>query len=870
MKFSHLKKGLALAISMVAVGSQTYADEPTLLEPSNDDCGVPPPSVDAGADLGEGFTFGLTTDGLIYHSAEPGHNPSFSILQVLSGPGGSALPAVEYQATTGSTYPRYEYQLESVEAGTQYTLEIRLQGNQFGTGQCIHQITVAPGEGVETSPCFTPPSSGGSDPSTPSFLPSVSMTVDNNQAVLQGGDGSSQPNFALYTFANDSTNVSQCFGDCAVNWPPLVIQSPEALIGAGGVTGEFATIERNRLSDDGCEEITEHQVTYNGDPLYFFIGDTEPGQSTGASIDGWDLATAELIPQMPVIPNPMPGLKTPVLGKQPGSHGFTFDVNGRNVQLRAGNVLQLVVHDTAYADGVGDYLVGIGDRGFEMYCSNNQVEWHLETLKANEYGVFDGTVPGSCYGKYWYFFRHHKRGPVNNDPESIWTYSALFEVDENNPDDRIDPDQRPTITDVTSNWFRFRHPHAQDGNTEAIFDSQNNSSLLSGLDRYTSTMTDGPNGVQLDHGVHGSVLRIEALETGQTPNAPPTYAFNINTCCGNAFDYGNVITYEMTAIAGSIDSQTYNTHQHYVVGLGFSSPLGDPRLTLAGDAATNMVFADEGSHVELEKDAVFTQHVTTLSSNQDVDDFLRGHHLFHGVNPNVQGSTALHEVLIGRDSCGNCHFRDGRGSIVVNTDKGPRVPPPVFGVSLLEFVEGAEAGFTWNGTVPTVREQIENALVADHGVSPASLGSDLDLIVQYTRLLTVPNREVNSYSKEGVAEGHVLFYKAGCADCHQENQRTRADAPAEFANLTISPFTDMKIHNVNGGSFRTAPLWGLGTNIRLLERNGRDLLLMHDGSATTIEGAINAHDGDASESRQTFNDLSEEEKTQLVDFIKTL
>ena len=157
-------------------------------------------------------------------------------------------------------------------------------------------------------------------------------------------------------------------------------------------------------------------------------------------------------------------------------------------------------------------------------------------------------------------------------------------------------------------------------------------------------------------------------------------------------NYGNIISYELTAV--TVDwpngAQNYNTFQNYVVGQGFNT-FGDPRLAMAGRASTNMVLSGVGSHVQMEQDAIFTQHLITLVDEDDVDAFLEGHHLFHGVRHRADGdnqsdNNILGEIQIGDDACGRCHFRDGRGSEVVNTPKGPRVAPPVYGVGLLQWI----------------------------------------------------------------------------------------------------------------------------------------------------------------------------------------
>ena len=291
--------------------------------PTPGTCGGPTPAPLAGDD----FFFGVNSEGVAYHVIQQGTGFVFLCVD------GSCDVQPTYNAARG----RYEVQ---AEAGQGHTLEFKYQ---FADGnQCIMgPRTFESGTGTSTQGEYcTIPSNGGGDnaapPAPPAPDPSVGIRVINGNAELIGGEGSSLPGFTLYTFDDDRNNVSNCSGGCADNWPPLVISNADDLIGAGGVTGSFGTIERERLSDDGCTTITEYQVTYNGAPLYFFANDNAPGDTNGANINGWNVAIADLIPQMPVIENPMPALKTPVTGKQPGSHGYTFDLNGRNIEITYG------------------------------------------------------------------------------------------------------------------------------------------------------------------------------------------------------------------------------------------------------------------------------------------------------------------------------------------------------------------------------------------------------------------------------------------------------------------------------------------------------------------------------------------------------
>lgn len=75
----------------------------------------------------------------------------------------------------------------------------------------------------------------------------------------------------LYWFAPDTPAQSKCIGSCAAYWPPV----PGHAAAAAGVPGHFSTIRRS----DGSV-----QATYNGHPLYTYLGDSGPGQAHGNNI----------------------------------------------------------------------------------------------------------------------------------------------------------------------------------------------------------------------------------------------------------------------------------------------------------------------------------------------------------------------------------------------------------------------------------------------------------------------------------------------------------------------------------------------------------------------------------------------------------
>jgi predicted lipoprotein with Yx(FWY)xxD motif len=79
----------------------------------------------------------------------------------------------------------------------------------------------------------------------------------------------------LYLFAPDKRGKSTCYGSCASYWPPLLVTGKPT---AG--TGVKASLLGVTVRKDG-----KHQVTYNGHPLYAYVGDTAAGKTSGEGLD---------------------------------------------------------------------------------------------------------------------------------------------------------------------------------------------------------------------------------------------------------------------------------------------------------------------------------------------------------------------------------------------------------------------------------------------------------------------------------------------------------------------------------------------------------------------------------------------------------
>ena len=116
----------------------------------------------------------------------------------------------------------------------------------------------------------TAPASGGA-----SSVATLSATSTNLGTILVDGSGRT-----LYLFEKDQPNQSACAGACVAAWP--VDQSsgtPKA--GSGVKASLLGTIKRS----DGAT-----QVTYNHHPLYYYSGDSGPGQQNGQGLNAFGAA----------------------------------------------------------------------------------------------------------------------------------------------------------------------------------------------------------------------------------------------------------------------------------------------------------------------------------------------------------------------------------------------------------------------------------------------------------------------------------------------------------------------------------------------------------------------------------------------------
>jgi CxxC motif-containing protein (DUF1111 family) len=165
-----------------------------------------------------------------------------------------------------------------------------------------------------------------------------------------------------------------------------------------------------------------------------------------------------------------------------------------------------------------------------------------------------------------------------------------------------------------------------------------------------------------------------------------------------------------------------------------------------------------------------------------------------------------------------------------------------------------------------------------HEIDPEVSTQTVQDVVFYLKTLKAPVQR--NQNDPDIISGKQVFTNIGCAKCHTPQLVSGTSSIAALSNKTFFPYTDLLLHDMGAGlddgytegsaataEWRTPPLWGLG-----LSKNsqGGKYFLLHDGRANTIEGAIVLHGGEANQSRNNFQQLNAEQKSQLIKFLESL
>jgi CxxC motif-containing protein (DUF1111 family) len=198
--------------------------------------------------------------------------------------------------------------------------------------------------------------------------------------------------------------------------------------------------------------------------------------------------------------------------------------------------------------------------------------------------------------------------------------------------------------------------------------------------------------------------------------------------------------------------------------------------------------------------------------------------------------------------------------------------------TLLEFNAGAypqEMGITT--PLSPVEETINGKPVppeTDPAPDPELSIEDVELATAFTRFLAPPPQQQfkNSVDKDLAARGKRLFESLNCAVCHVPSMKTGPSPIKALDRKDVALYSDLLLHamgaeladiclaHAHPSEFRTEMLMGL----RFRE------VFLHDGSAKTVQEAIERHGGEARRSRDKFKDLNERDKKAVLKFLETI
>ncbi len=133
-------------------------------------------------------------------------------------------------------------------------------------------VSACGSSGSSSAASGSTPAAGASSPASSAPASSAGGTALDVKTIGSQQVVTNSKGFTVYWFAPDTSTTSKCTGSCATYWPP--VKGPASAM--SGVTGTLGTITR----PDGTT-----QATYDGHPLYTYVGDTAAGQAKGNGLN---------------------------------------------------------------------------------------------------------------------------------------------------------------------------------------------------------------------------------------------------------------------------------------------------------------------------------------------------------------------------------------------------------------------------------------------------------------------------------------------------------------------------------------------------------------------------------------------------------
>jgi len=671
--------------------------------------------------------------------------------------------------------------------------------------------------------------------------PTTEIAARNN--MLIGGPDSEKPGFTLYTFDNDLVSAtSTCYDECAQNWPPVIVTD-----GAASGLQNLSTITRA----DGTQ-----QAAFNGQPLYFFIGDVEAGNTNGDGAGGvWHLVEVGKI--------------------------------GDFVSLFDESTSLAPVASFTREDGV--IVTRVADRGRDRHAKDITEQDHYDHFLAHYWEYRTARIQLEDYtqlGQSLIKVTMITEAELGAREFRVWyngsTTTGQFNFNPQKDEEKVNPNETGVVFVGRGSWNDDFEKISEEGHQFKY--------TLDIIDEWESGRPIGPI-------TTGQRMEFEA---SQFLLAPPA---------GSRLNYYGTTFLYITGQPGvhPFEWERTNFDDSYPIPtkglLGGATTLGynyseEPAGRFMG-MATNMnaenaqpwvegrrvhhTNFETGEHDERDENIIWTEQIGK-AGNHYINNACSSCHIRNGRalvakvgeplsqwvfkigDENGEPDPLLGRVLQpliaegaegtseGNVTLGNWteHENGLRSPNYVFSNGKPvqfsaRIAPQLVGLGLLEAIpeetilafqdpddnnndgisgrasvvsdpvtgEQRLGRFGYKASTASVEHQVAAAFNTDMGVMTSILPSpdcgteqqdcddagselndeQLNKLVKYISLLGVPARR--DYD---VTEGETLFSEIGCADCHRPNMTTSPYHPlAELRSQNISPYTDLLLHDMGEG-----------------------------------------------------------------------
>lgn len=116
--------------------------------------------------------------------------------------------------------------------------------------------------------------------------PAEQLTVQEHEIL--GSYLTDSQGRTLYVVVDDDDQSVACAGECADAWPPFTLESIDGMMDESITCDEMAmaAIDPDLVGTTARDDGTT-QITYQGHPLYDFVGDEEPGEVNCQAIENF-------------------------------------------------------------------------------------------------------------------------------------------------------------------------------------------------------------------------------------------------------------------------------------------------------------------------------------------------------------------------------------------------------------------------------------------------------------------------------------------------------------------------------------------------------------------------------------------------------